>query len=330
MKRVLLITIVLLFATSIVWAVNPNKINLDIDKSGYVVTSYTIILEDGSDVSIILPDGSESVQVYYAGGSLRNTKTPVPEGILLDIDISPIRFFPTEITVAYGTKLYTTKSGGIWELFYSSRSSAFKTIVKATFPQNSTIISWNPRFRFSLGPDTLFVYPDTDEFNLTVLYEYSDMPVNQLENKTITTNGTNDLPSWIAIILAIIVVLLVIIIAMVWRRKTPQVQEKPVQEKPEPEASQEAGPIREQETADEGRKIKDSVYMMLDDKEREALKVMEEYAMETTQAYVYKTTGIPKATLSDIIRRLERRNIVEKRREGRVNWIRLKDWIFEK
>ena len=50
---------------------------------------------------------------------------------------------------------------------------------------------------------------------------------------------------------------------------------------------------------------------------------------EITQAYIYKTTGIPKATLSEIMGRLERRNIIKRRKEGRIKWIRLKQWIFK-
>jgi uncharacterized membrane protein len=50
---------------------------------------------------------------------------------------------------------------------------------------------------------------------------------------------------------------------------------------------------------------------------------------EITQAYIYKTTGIPKSSLSDTIKRLEKRNIVDRRKDGRINWIKIKDWVFD-
>ena len=68
---------------------------------------------------------------------------------------------------------------------------------------------------------------------------------------------------------------------------------------------------------------------MLDTNERRVVDMLLDSDTEITQAYVYKTTGIPKASLSDIMRRLEQRNIIKRRREGRVNWITLRKWIFK-
>jgi len=78
-----------------------------------------------------------------------------------------------------------------------------------------------------------------------------------------------------------------------------------------------------------GKKIKDSVLNMLDDKERMIVKILEEADTEITQAYIYKMTRMPKASLSDIMRRLESRNIIERRTEGRTKWVKFKEWVFE-
>jgi membrane protein implicated in regulation of membrane protease activity len=77
-----------------------------------------------------------------------------------------------------------------------------------------------------------------------------------------------------------------------------------------------------------GRKIDSSVLNMLDENERKVVELIENADGEITQAYIYKSTSIPKASLSDLIKRLEKRNIIERRRDGRTNWINLQEWVF--
>ena len=77
-------------------------------------------------------------------------------------------------------------------------------------------------------------------------------------------------------------------------------------------------------------KINPSVLKMLTKQEKEIIELMEASAEEEiTQAYIYKTLGIPKSSLSDIIKKLEQRDLIEKKREGRINWIKLKKWVFD-
>ena len=78
-----------------------------------------------------------------------------------------------------------------------------------------------------------------------------------------------------------------------------------------------------------GTKVKESIKNVLDENERQVVEILEKAADEITQAYVYKSTGIPKSSLSDVIKRLERRKIIERKKEGRTNWLKLKDWVFE-
>ncbi len=75
--------------------------------------------------------------------------------------------------------------------------------------------------------------------------------------------------------------------------------------------------------------VKESILNVLDESERIVVGMLEKAEDEITQAYVYKTTGIPKSSLSDTIKRLEKRNILEIKKEGRTNWLKLKEWVFE-
>ena len=77
------------------------------------------------------------------------------------------------------------------------------------------------------------------------------------------------------------------------------------------------------------REVKDSIRNVLDETELKVVDMLLKYEDEITQAYIYKTTGIPKSSLSDTIKRLEKRNVIERKREGRINWIKLKDWVFD-
>ena len=77
------------------------------------------------------------------------------------------------------------------------------------------------------------------------------------------------------------------------------------------------------------RTVKDSILNVLDESEKSVIDLMIKSEDEITQAYVYKCTGMPKSSLSDTIKRLEKRNIIERKKEGRTNWLKLKEWVFD-
>jgi len=84
-----------------------------------------------------------------------------------------------------------------------------------------------------------------------------------------------------------------------------------------------------EEKKEKKRHVKESILKMLDENEKKIISMLEDSDMEITQAYIHKTLDIPKASLSKIINRLEHRNLIEKKKEGRTNWIKLKDWVFK-
>jgi uncharacterized membrane protein len=82
-------------------------------------------------------------------------------------------------------------------------------------------------------------------------------------------------------------------------------------------------------TASGKRTVKESILNVLDESEKSVVDLLIKAEDEITQAYVYKCTGMPKSSLSDTIKRLEKRNIIERKKEGRTNWLKLKEWVFE-
>jgi len=72
------------------------------------------------------------------------------------------------------------------------------------------------------------------------------------------------------------------------------------------------------------------IFGLLDEKEKAVITLLQSTDNEVTQAYIRKTTKIPGSTLSKVMLRLESRNIIERRNEGQIRWVRLKEWVFRK
>lgn len=128
----------------------------------------------------------------------------------------------------------------------------------------------------------------------------------------------------ISLILALILVTyLIIAYVKRSRKKKPKAKEPELEELyPEPE-EEEQKPEAKEETGE----INPSIMKLMDENEKKIINILKDG--ETTQANIYKITQIPKATLSDLMRKLEERNLIERRAEGRVKWVKLKDWVFE-
>ena len=87
-------------------------------------------------------------------------------------------------------------------------------------------------------------------------------------------------------------------------------------------------PTKKEETEKSG-KVKHSIIQILDVNEKQVVELLQSMDNEVTQAYIRKSTGIPGSTLSKLMLRLEERNIIERRSEGKTKWVRLKEWVFD-
>ena len=100
-----------------------------------------------------------------------------------------------------------------------------------------------------------------------------------------------------------------------FKLKKPDIDEKKEKEK-----------IKEPEKQ---RKVNPSIIGLLDENEGAVVDLLQSMDDEITQAYIRKTTKIPGSTLSKVMLRLEKRNIIERREEGKTKWVKLKEWVFE-
>tara|TARA_Y100000310_G_C20653886_1_gene800943 strand:- start:80 stop:985 length:906 start_codon:yes stop_codon:yes gene_type:complete len=77
-------------------------------------------------------------------------------------------------------------------------------------------------------------------------------------------------------------------------------------------------------------KGKKDIINTLENREKEVVKLLLENKNQLYQSKIQKDTGISKATLSRVIKRLENRNIIEVRPSGNTNLILLQEWFVKK
>lgn len=128
----------------------------------------------------------------------------------------------------------------------------------------------------------------------------------------------------ISLVLAVVLIIYLIIAYVKRKQKAkPEVKEEELEDL-YPETEEKETEKLEGKT----REINPSIMKLMDENEKQIINILKD-SEETTQANICKITQLPKATLSDIMRKLEERNLIERRVEGRVKWVKLKDWVFE-
>jgi uncharacterized membrane protein len=306
----------------------------------YVSEEFTI---SGSEktTSFLLPTYS-NMEVYSSGINVTYRDMVSNGGVLINLSLEglPSDVRMRDVLMRYETQHLTSKNGSIWSISFATKATSRKTIIKIYFPKNSTIISLKPRdVLFSVDRDSLWLYPQEELFNFTCDYEYAGGSI------TPPVEEERDMTMLFVSILTLIALLVLIVLAyyLLKKRASSKVVGRLEMEKEEvstvdsavdggdaKKASSVGGIEFEFKTASNTPTIKSTVFNVLDDEEKNIVSFIRERGPEdVTQAFIYKTTRIPKSSLSEILKRLERRNIVECRREGRVNWIKLKKWILD-
>jgi uncharacterized membrane protein len=314
-----------------------NYINLLVHENGLVDVEENLEVNN-TIVNIFLPANIQDVQIADSDGKRLDydNSTLIGERLLLSFYLKSID--SRVITLKYSTPDLTSKNASVWTLSFSTTATPGSTIVKVDFPQGAEVFSLKPddilRSPKTLGRQML-MYPQDSDFYFE--YGYS------LGNPII---GGVDYPLPMIAAGAVVVLILIFVYTVVVRRRVESGVEKMLEEQKkdapveEPEkvmapaddsqTAAEVSPIEEVTLAvgSKGRKIDPTVLNMLEENEKRVVELIENAEGEITQAYIYKSTGIPKASLSDLIKRLEKRNIVERRRDGRTNWISLQEWVF--
>lgn len=290
-----------------------NYINIQIYENGFVD------IEEGLEVnntiaSILTPKNIMDLQILDSRGNKLQH-----ESVSMD-DKQLVTFYlrsPDErvIEFRYKTMDLISKNASTWTLKFSTISVPRRTIIKIEFPSGSDVKALRPmdihRYPQNLT-SPLWLYPQAKDFSFECDYEIGPS----------VPEGDNIYLYAIAGIGVIAVVILALFLYILGIRKGKKAEENHEEEP----VSDEVKEDKEEKSS----KIKSSVLNVLEENERKVVELIEKADDEITQAYIYKTTGIPKATLSDLMKRLEKRNVIERRRDGRINWIRLQEWVFTK
>lgn len=315
-----------------------NNINLWIQEDGYGLVEQKITLEKSS-YSIRIPHSSRDIAVFSKRGPLKynvsgkdreilsfSLKKPLAEGEI------------EEVWVKYGTHGLTSKRGGVWHITYSSQATPRQTVVRVNFPVGTQILTLEPSTLLRTPEESAYVlYPWEADFSFNMSYQYRPTPTSTLAPAQNNTQQKDDEGLIIGktefyIMFALLFIVLFAVLWVIVRKRQETGQE--ITFTPENGVtdsfvtSQPSVGEVSSNTNMEGE-IKESVINMLDETEAEIVRFLDKSEEEEiTQAYIYKTTGMPKSTLSEKLKQLEKRKIIYRTKEGRTNWIKLQEWIF--
>ncbi|MFH1055668.1 MAG: hypothetical protein V1744_06205 [Candidatus Altiarchaeota archaeon] len=339
---------VLLLLIGWVSADTISDVNLAVGGDGFVQVEERVIFEEEGILGVLeLPHYASEFTVSDSQETLNYTVTEVD-----GVKTAKIQFNEyleagktKEVWVRYGTDRLTAKDEGVWTVSIDTPSTPRKTIIRLTLPPDAKVLELSPASLLrTYVKDGVWVYPQEGRLNFSISYKSGG--VKPEVNVTTVTSGTiQELPivdgrTFYGLILGIVVLLVVVIIYSMYRNRllltrkgdepmTVNVGENIVSE-PKVGGGKVSYDIKSVDHPGGVRTVKESVLKMLDDTELSIVRLLEEGDEEgVTQAYIHKTTNIPKSSLSDILRQIEKRNIIERKQEGRVKWIKLKEWVLE-
>jgi len=281
-----------------------QRIILKVDASG-VVTIEKLILVNASEVEVPMLLKFNMLKVHSSDG------TPIKFSIIRRNHTPYVKFTAEKgsvVRLSYISNHIVSKNGSVWKIHFTDLTTPQITIVELHLPKGSKIMFKSPEVLFSTIEDGFYFYPQFKRFSFEVEYVTPFAP---------TPKPIEESYLYLAISLLFLLIL-------VFSIHIYFIKKRGKEEKKRDEAK-----ITKPRDVKRKRKVKESILQVLDENERKIVKILESREEEVTQAFIYKTTGIPKATLSEIMSRLEKRNIIERVRAGRVKWVKLKDWVFK-
>lgn len=284
-----------------------SKIDINIQENGLAQVKENLILSQ-TTARIIIPKLSNEFSVIDSHGNKLGYELNEKEG---QPTLTIYLRSPQEksVNLSYITPSLTIKNASKWTFKFSSLVTPRITIININFPFNSNVTSLRSNDTFYVYPPrlspSLYLYPQTEKISFEADYLFYPQ---QFPSSNLNSNSSFYL-------LGLVILFLSLLFFYFRKRREETTEEK-----------------RQKDLQKENKKeINPSVTKMLDETEKKIVEILLEKSSEgeITQAYLYKTLNIPKSSLSEVIRRLEQRNIIKKKKEGRINWIKLKNWVFK-
>jgi uncharacterized membrane protein len=281
------------------------------------LVSSVVYFNSGDDPYVLLPTVSPQVlRAYDLSGDLAYTLN----GSSVAVSARE-KSAGYSLTLEYFTASLTSKNGSLWSVNYVAgmADDVRDCIVTLRLPANSTITSVTPQGVISTEDGLLQVewYMASIKAgnNASVRVEYTTgaapkTPVVQttLPQETETQRTQGGRIKIIILLITLILVSSAVIHHSLKKRKTPSPPQNTV-------------PLS---------KGKEDIMETLAKNEREIIAELLNSGGKTTQAELFRATGIPKATLSRSLRKLEGRKVLEVRDIGYTNLVVLTDWFLER
>jgi uncharacterized membrane protein len=347
MMRSAFFAVLLLLSAPFASADTISDINLKINGNGFTWVEERFIFESEGDYGLIAYPGSAGdFAVYDDRGNLTYEVADIDGIKAIKVNLrEPLTLRKTAaVWLRYGTLSLTSKVGDNWTFAYGSPTTPRKTIVRVTYPIGSRIFTIKPSELLRTYVDEgVWVYPQETELNFTTTYQFAGEGGSEAATTT-TLRSANPPSDEMTLLLGMIVVFVVLVAAVAAygffkagrRSKASQGGHLTVNvaddvvSSPKVVDGKVSYDLDATASARGIKAVKESVVKVLDENELAIVRLLENADEdEVTQAYIYKTTGIPKSSLSDILKHIEKRNIIERRVDGRVKWIKLKTWVLD-
>ncbi len=312
-----------------------KDIELKVNENGIVEVTQNIELNSYATIyqaDITIPK-AKNVEIFENNSKLDDkleydSIIPGDEEIINFYFKEPLNAGETRmITLKYSTEFFTNKQGDTWELSLFMRTSN-ESLLKIIFPKNvmisftSSASAFLPSAYVENERQIIELEADGDEIDFLCEYKFTGTketpntpetnetgkPENESKKDTTENKNNQGISQYFYFIIGILILILILVAIFVAKRKNKKCIA--------------AEPSR-------SKKLNSSILGLLDENEKNIVNVLQVQDHEITQSNIRKTTGIPGSTLSKAMARLEGRNIIERRVDGKTKWVKLRGWVFD-
>ncbi len=299
-ELILIIIIIMLFSQHSVYALEIHKTNIEIDISGTVFVREMFSIDSTDIDSFFLPVSSPSdIKVYDRNGKLNYSYDAGTLTVELGENKQDYSF-----TVEYLSSELTSKQGKNWTFSYQ-----FYKIKDFDRADLTLVLPPNPRLLYTSPQGVIYSEDSLIKIDFTIDPEVpvSDISVGyDFETNTQQANSGYEIYIFILIVLAIVLILL-----------------KQFKAKKQPEKKTE----KTKQELSEGQK---DLMKTFTENEKVIVKYLIKQKEDISQKQLALETGIPKATLSRTLKKLQTKSVIEIRDYGYTKKIILTVWFLEK
>jgi hypothetical protein len=299
--------VILIFQFSLVNAFEFHKTEIELDETGDAIVRNMFFINSTNNTFFLPAFSPRNIDIFDEFGELNYSLSN--EGIFIDIRKKEDYSF----TVEYFSNILTSKNANIWEFsydFYKLRNFD-KSEVTLVLPQNTKLLSFLDNGIVYL--DNGYIKIDwnipveslSERINVKYTFEMQGPPDNKFESA-----------NWF--IYVVIFLLIFVVTFLVISKFKPKFKLK-----------------KDVRFSSRSEKInfskrQEDLLKTLTEGEQKIISELFKSKKGLTQKKLRLITGIPKATLSRTLRKLEVRNFIEIRSLGGTNLISLTSWFLEK